>query len=157
MASEKMDQQQEETTCSHLKKKKEINKRGREQERGTCTGKRGRKRQEFLAYQNCDPLSQWWMPKASSDLSLLLICLAGALFSAERGWTLEHVTRVAACPNPLTDDSWACRPERGSCTADHSSCHSGRHLSLNALSIVCFPFFVPVVIFPDLLKDPPPT
>lgn len=91
-----MDQQVKETTCS-------VKKRGSEQERGTST----RKRQEFLAYQNCDPLSQWWMPKASSDLSLLLICLAGALFSAERGWTLEHVTPVAACPNPLTGDTTA--------------------------------------------------
>lgn len=84
--------------------------------KGHVQGKEARKRQEFLAYQICDPLLQWWMSKASSDLSLLLICLAGALFRAEQGWTREHVTPVAARSNPLTVDSWACGPrERGSC------------------------------------------
>lgn len=150
-----MDQEKKRAkTCSDFKKKKE----GESSRGGTCAGKRGRKRQEFLAYQNSDPLSQWWMSKASSDLSLLLICLARALFSAEQGWTLEHVTPVAARPNPLTSDSWACRPERGLLTTDPYSCRytnpTGRHLSPNALSIVCFPFFIPFVIFPGLLKTP---
>lgn len=83
--------------------------------KGHVRGKEARKRQEFLAYQICDPLLKWWMSKASSDLSLLLICLAGALFRAEQGWTWEHVTPVAGRSNPLTVDSWACRPrEMGS-------------------------------------------
>lgn len=120
--------------------------------KGHVQGKEARKRQEFLAYQICDPLLQWWMSKASSDLSLLLICLAGALFRAEQGWTLEHVTPVAARSNPLTVDSWACRPIEGFIAAvRHRPPQQWFYRTTRVSECVCHYVFP---VFPDLTEIP---